>query len=60
MVDGKPVYQRDPNDDHYRVGGIPQIQLIDKHGTIRLMMVGYDDANEEKLAKLIEGLLKEK
>jgi thiol-disulfide isomerase/thioredoxin len=58
--DGSYTYHRDPNSDHYEVGGIPQIQLIDKHGKIRLIMVGYDDANEAKLAGLIEGLLKEK
>ena len=50
----------DPNDVHYKVGGIPQIHLVDKKGNIRLVMVGYDDANESKLAKLIEDLLKEK
>ena len=50
----------DPNDTAYRVGGIPQIHLIDKQGRIRLIMVGYDDANEPKLAKFIEGLLSEK
>jgi hypothetical protein len=33
--------------------------LIDKKGRIRLVMVGYDDANEPKLGKLIEGLLNE-
>jgi len=49
-----------PNDTHYKVGGIPQIHLIDKKGRIRLVMVGYDDANEPKLAKMIEDLLKEK
>ena len=59
-VDGKRVMQREPNDDAYRVGGIPQIHLIDKQGKIRLVMVGYDDANEAKLAKMIEGMLKEK
>jgi thiol-disulfide isomerase/thioredoxin len=48
----------DPNDEHYKVGGIPQIHLIDKQGRIRLVMVGYDDANEPKLAKMIEDLLK--
>lgn len=48
-----------PNDTHYKVGGIPQIHLIDKKGRIRLVMVGYDDANEPKLAKMIEDLLKE-
>lgn len=59
-ADGSYTYHKDPNSDHYEVGGIPQIQLIDKHGKIRLIMVGYDDANEAKLATLIEGLLKEK
>ena len=48
-----------PNDTRYKVGGIPQIHLIDKKGRIRLVMVGYDDANEPKLAKMIEDLLKE-
>jgi thiol-disulfide isomerase/thioredoxin len=48
------------NSTSYKVGGIPQIHLIDKKGIIRLIMVGYDDANEEKLAKIIEALLKEK
>ena len=59
-VDGRPVYTPDPNNAAYRVGGIPQIHLIDRQGRIRLIMVGYDDANEPQLAKLIEGLLKEK
>jgi len=48
-----------PNDTHYKVGGIPQIHLVDRKGRIRLVMVGYDDANEPKLAKMIEDLLKE-
>ncbi len=59
-VNGRAVLQRNPNDEAYRVGGIPQIQLIDRQGRIRLIMVGYDDANESKLAKIIEGLLAEK
>lgn len=50
----------DPNSDHYKVGGIPQIHLVDKHGRIRLVMVGYDDANEPKLAKMIDDMLKER
>jgi thiol-disulfide isomerase/thioredoxin len=49
-----------PNDAAYKVGGIPQIHVIDKKGVIRLIMVGYDDVNEESLSKLIEKLLKEK
>ena len=50
----------EPNETAYKVGGIPQIQLIDRQGRIRLIMVGYDDANEAGLAKFIEKLLKEK
>lgn len=49
----------DPNETHCKVGVIPQIHLIDKKGRIRLVMVGYDDANEPKLAKMIEDPLKE-
>ena len=62
VVDGQVQYlpARNPNDMNYKVGGIPQIHLIDKQGRIRLVMVGYDDANESKLAKMIEAMLAEK
>jgi thiol-disulfide isomerase/thioredoxin len=62
MKDGVVVYSPapEPNETAYKVGGIPQIQLIDRQGRIRLIMVGYDDANEAGLAKFIEKLLKEK
>lgn len=46
-------------EEAYKVGGIPQIVAIDKAGKIRLIMVGYDDANEEKLASFIKTLLAE-
>jgi thiol-disulfide isomerase/thioredoxin len=59
VVDGKPTYTPEPNEAAYKVGGIPQIQLIDARGRIRLIMVGYDDANEEKFAAFIEKLLSE-
>lgn len=49
-----------PNDAAYKVGGIPQIHLIDRRGRIRLIMVGYDDANETYLESLIQQLLREK
>jgi thiol-disulfide isomerase/thioredoxin len=49
-----------PNDTNYRVGGIPQIQIIDRKGIIRRLIVGYDSANEGRLVELIESLLKEK
>jgi len=50
---------RDLNDANYKVGGIPQIQIIDKKGVIRLIMVGYDEANEPRLSALIARLLAE-
>ncbi len=50
---------RDVNDANYKVGGIPQIQIIDKKGVIRLIMVGYDQANEPRLSALIARLLAE-
>jgi hypothetical protein len=59
-TDGTTTFQRDPNDESYKVGGIPQIHLIDRKGCIRLIMVGYDDANEPKIAEMIERLLAEK
>jgi len=60
VQNGKVIYLPgpDPNDTAYKVGGIPQIQLIDRQGRIRNIMVGYDDANEAKLAQMIEDLLK--
>jgi thiol-disulfide isomerase/thioredoxin len=50
----------DANDRNYKVSGIPQIQLIDRKGRIRLIMIGYDEANEPKLAAEIAKLLAEK
>lgn len=49
----------DRNDANYKVGGIPQIHLIDRQGRIRLIMVGYDEANEPKLAAMIAKLVDE-
>jgi thiol-disulfide isomerase/thioredoxin len=49
----------DVNDTNYKVGGIPQIHIIDKKGKIRLIMVGYDEANEPKLAAFIAKLVDE-
>jgi thiol-disulfide isomerase/thioredoxin len=62
VVDGKVTYLPgpDPNDTAYKVSGIPQIHLIDKKGRIRLIMIGYDDANEPKLAEIIGRLVSER
>jgi len=59
-ADGKPVYIEDPNDKAFKVRGIPQINLVDAKGNIRLIMIGYDDANEPKLAGFVEKLMAEK
>lgn len=50
----------DANDTNYGVSGIPQIQVIDRAGVIRRILVGYDNANEPKLAAFIDELLKER
>ena len=47
------------NGTQYRVGGIPQIVLLDRAGVVRLVMVGWDPANEERTTRLIETLLNE-
>jgi len=57
---GDESHGSDANDRNYRVSGIPQIQLIDRKGRIRLIMIGYDEANEPKLAAEIAKLLAEK
>jgi thiol-disulfide isomerase/thioredoxin len=51
---------QEPNQSHYHVLGIPEVVLVDRHGTIRLIMVGYDDANEAQLTKIIDALVNEK
>jgi thiol-disulfide isomerase/thioredoxin len=47
-------------DRSYRVGGIPQIMLIDKKGVIRQIVTGWDQGNTERFTKYIEMLLAEK
>ncbi len=47
------------NGDRYKVGGIPQIVVIDKQGKIRLIIIGSDPAAEARLNKLVERLLGE-
>jgi thiol-disulfide isomerase/thioredoxin len=57
VADGRLGRSPNPNDRSYKVGGIPQIHVIDRQGIHRLIMVGYDDANEQRLAALIQRLL---
>ena len=56
---GGPFVRPKPDTD-YRVSGIPQIMLIDKHGVIRQIVTGWDQGNTERFAKLIEQLLTER
>lgn len=57
---GDQVSGPDPNDTNYKVTSIPQIQLIDRHGKIRLIMIGYDEANEPRLAAFVAKLVAER
>jgi cytochrome c biogenesis protein CcmG/thiol:disulfide interchange protein DsbE len=56
---GDESQREDANDRNYKVNGIPQIHLIDKHGKIRVIMIGYDEANEPRLAEMIARLIAE-
>ena len=60
IVGGKPTQQDEPNEQAFMVSGIPQINVVDRKGRIRLIMIGYDDANEAKLGAFIDKLLAEK
>jgi len=57
MENGKPVRKVNINDANYKVAGIPQIHIIDRKGVVRLIMIGYDEANEGRLATLIARLV---
>jgi thiol-disulfide isomerase/thioredoxin len=48
------------NDRRYVVNGIPEIIVVDKRGTIRATVVGWDSGNERRLGDLIDTLLREK
>jgi thiol-disulfide isomerase/thioredoxin len=45
--------------ERYKVDGVPQIVVVDRQGTIRLILVGWDAPAEERLNKLVERLLRE-
>ena len=53
---GTPFRQPKPDTD-YRVGGIPQIIIIDRHGIIRQIITGWDHGNSTRLATLIDALV---
>jgi thiol-disulfide isomerase/thioredoxin len=47
-------------DVDYRVGGIPQIAIVDKQGVIRQIVTGWDRGNTERIGNLIQQLIDEK
>jgi len=59
VENGRPVGAVNLNDANYKVAGIPQIHIIDRKGVIRLIMIGFDAANEPRLAAMIARLLGE-
>ena len=56
---GRMVRAQNVNDANYKVAGIPQIHIIDRKGVIRLIMIGFDEANEPRLSAMIARLLSE-
>ena len=46
-------------DKDYRVGGIPQIVIVDRRGNIRQIVIGWDHGNTKRIGDLIDRLLKE-
>jgi thiol-disulfide isomerase/thioredoxin len=59
VENGRPVRKLNVNDASYKVAGIPQIHIIDRKGVIRLIMIGFDEANEPRLSAMIQRLLSE-
>ncbi len=59
IENGRPVRHVNVNDANYKVAGIPQIHIIDRKGVVRLIMIGFDEANEPRLASMIARLLGE-
>jgi thiol-disulfide isomerase/thioredoxin len=55
----QPGNSRPQSDRDYRVGGIPQIMIIDKKGIIRQIVTGWDHGNTERFSAYIEQLLAE-
>ena len=56
---GRMVRKPNVNDANYKVAGIPQIHIIDRKGVVRLIMIGFDEANEPRLSAMIARLLGE-
>jgi thiol-disulfide isomerase/thioredoxin len=56
---GRMVRALNVNDANYKVAGIPQIHIIDRKGVVRLIMIGFDEANQPRLRAMIERLINE-
>ena len=44
---------------NYQVTGIPQIVVLDRAGTVRMIVIGWDPASEARIATMIDRLLAE-
>jgi thiol-disulfide isomerase/thioredoxin len=53
------AYAQPKPDTDYRVGGIPQIIIVDKQGIIRQIVTGWDQGNTARFSTFIDALLKE-
>ena len=56
---GRMVRALNVNDANYKVSGIPQIHIIDRKGVVRLIMIGFDEANEPRLSAMVARLLEQ-
>lgn len=57
---GRTAAARETNQGKYFLGGVPQSVLLDKQGIVRQILIGWDPANETRLTKQIERLLKDR
>jgi thiol-disulfide isomerase/thioredoxin len=59
-TDSSGKQTEDPNAERYRLTDIPQVVVVDRRGTIRRILVGWDEGHEARLTTLVGELLAEK
>jgi thiol-disulfide isomerase/thioredoxin len=52
-------YVPNANDQHYQVGAIPQVVVVDRNGVIRRIVTGWDFGNVQRLPVLLASLVAE-
>jgi thiol-disulfide isomerase/thioredoxin len=59
-ISPRPTGPQQPTmDAAYRIGGFPQIIIVDRVGTIRQIVTGWDQGNTKRIGDLIDNLLKQ-